>query len=81
MVEFLVFEILLFLTEFYFNKDFLVRLSYLLGLLYFTQDFFVFLSAHMVQARIIHYGEFFFSFIIQLPFALPWSMKGKGQMR
>lgn len=88
MVEFLVFEILLFLIEFYFNKAFFFFFwldSHIYFAYYISHRTFVF-SPHMVQAfsynnshcgvLVLFSCVFFPPVIIQLPFALPWSVKG-----
>lgn len=82
---------ILFLIEFCFNKDFFDSTHVYFAYYISYRIFFVFLSPHMVQASYysnFHCDAFYFlliyfysCFIIQLPFALPWSLRGKGQMR
>ena len=73
MVEFLVFEILLFLIEFYFNQEFLGQTFVFTLLTFFTQKFFVFFSSAMVPAVVttILAVVVFPASVTQRPSALP----------
>lgn len=89
MVEFLVFEILLFLIEFYFNKAFFWLDSHIYFAYYISHRTFVF-SPHMVQAFSYdnsHCGVLFLFLCVFSPPSLFNShllclglWKGKGQM-